>query len=669
MSASISRQLNSAKNIYSYKTLPLGYLQLILIIQALISTSFIPLWLASFTLFVCLYRYFSYRKTPKPVTRFVKYLLFVSSFLVFFSHFRINFTIEMAASFLFLVTVLKAVEISGYKDMIVTIYTMFLVVTVSFLFEQGMLHTLIQLISYGIGLAALMRLNSGSDFRFLKRVRKQIGRSLLISVLSSIPLLIVCFMFFPRLPPLWTMPLDTSSAQIGFGDKVAPGDISKLTKSSEVAFRVNFYNEPPSKQLLYWRALVLDVFDGRGWEKSYVGEIKNRPLQRLDSSSESYAEYEVFLEPHNKKWVFALDGSVPISDNIVMKDMSQYRLRQPAIQATKYIMANLNGGLLDNVAALYTPLSLNLDRENQSRRQDLQLPRRYSNPKTREYIAALRRSGMSDEVLLSQLLKTFREQQFYYTIEPPALGEHSVDEFLFSTKQGFCEHYASSLAFMLRLAKIPARVVVGYQGGELSGNERYMIVRQYDAHAWVEAYLQGVGWVRVDPTAMVAPERILDGGENSFRDQPGFLEGSPMASLVGNVPALRAIALYLDDIKYSWQALVVNYHQDEQESLVEALLGEGDLLNVVLLFSYLLLFLMFFAGGYLWFQKHGRGRYWVEIQYIATVYILGGLGYKRLAGETPRSYLERVSKKAPKSLVTMLSSITYRLELKLYQQN
>jgi hypothetical protein len=241
-----------------------------------------------------------------------------------------------------------------------------------------------------------------------------------------------------------------------------------------------------------------------------------------------------------------------------------------------------------------------------------------------------------------------------------------VDEFIFDTKSGFCGHYAGSLTYLLRLAGIPARVVIGYQGGEYNVQSNYLLVSQYDAHAWVEAFLPNRGWIRVDPTAMVSPLRVSDGIGSSLGNERSFLQDSPFTSAAMKYDALNWIRLRLDEVNFQWQNLVVNYNQDQQENLIIKVLGENSLLRIALLFAYLFIVFFFIAMFYFWY-KGISGYTRAEKKYMIWLFVLSRFGYKRHKGETPRLFLQRIQMTKHKRLASITAKQTRQLEEKQYR--
>ncbi len=337
-----------------------------------------------------------------------------------------------------------------------------------------------------------------------------------LTLLKAVPLTAVLFVLFPRISgPLWGTPGDSASGNTGLSNSMSPGTISKLLESTEIAFRVKFDGPAPSNDKLYWRGPVFGSFNGRTWVplQQRAGEAANPSIQ---GDARSAVAYTVTLEPHSRDWLFALDAPamLPVTNEftpritpdmrIVTNDLVRQRLR--------YEMRS------------YTTYRFNADSSAAERRNWLDLPPTY-NPRTLELAEEIRTRSGNDADRVRATLEHLRRGGYEYTLSPPRLGRNSIDEFLFDTRQGYCEHYASAFVFLMRALDVPARVVTGYQGGELNPVDGFMTIRQSDAHAWSEVWLQGRGWVRVDPTAVVAPRAHRSGGKRNRTPGGNFTAG------------------------------------------------------------------------------------------------------------------------------------------------
>ncbi len=380
---------------------------------------------------------------------------------------------------------------------------------------------------------------------------------------QGIPLAATLFLLFPRVAgPLWSVPAD-HAASSGLSDHMAPGVISELALSDAVAFRVDFEGPIPPPWLRYWRGPVLSHFDGREWTMG-----PQRTTGTFTRPEGAPVIYTVTLEPHWRPWLFALDlpASLPqvttdsesmrihTDANAVLTRDQQIIARIPVTQPLRYQQTS-------NLRSVY-PATGGPDLEREID-ENLDLPEggTNANPRTRALALELRRSHADDAGYIAAVLDSFHKQKYYYTLAPPLLGSDPVDGFLFDTRRGFCEHYASAFVVLLRAAGIPARVVTGYQGGTINPNGDYMIVRQSDAHAWAEA-LVGGQWRRFDPTAAIAPSRIQMGLGGSVPDSDPI----PMLARLDDT-FLKSFQLSWDAINHDWRRNVIGFNFDRQRAL------------------------------------------------------------------------------------------------------
>ncbi|HWS74703.1 MAG TPA: DUF3488 and transglutaminase-like domain-containing protein, partial [Quisquiliibacterium sp.] len=449
-------------------------------------------------------------------------------------------------------------------------------------------------------------------------------------LLQATPIAVLFFVLFPRVQgPLWGLPDDAHGGGTGLSESMSPGQISKLTQSEEVAFRVLFDGEAPPPASMYWRGPAFGEFDGRTW-KPLERPRAPLPLPSVQGDPASTLRYTITLEPTNRPWLFALEAPVrveqlPSGGALLMPDML-LMARSPVTQRLRYRLESQSDyrfGLNE------TPASL----ENW-----LRLPDGF-NPRT----LALARQWLDDpqqadrpEALLRRALAMFGAAPFRYTLEPPLLGRNSVDEFLFDTRAGFCEHYASALVVLMRATGIPARVVTGYQGAERNPVDGYWVVRQADAHAWAEVWLDGRGWVRVDPTAAIAPERI-ELGSRAFRPA-GQRSGLDLSVLDG-------LRFNLDALGNAWSQWVLSYDHARQRRLLESL-GMG--FDWQALVGLLAAGLVLLIGGVALLTLHPRrARDPIERCYAEFCQRLAAAGIDRAPHETSHRLLERAERSLP----------------------
>ncbi len=453
--------------------------------------------------------------------------------------------LDAGAALLIAAFILKMLEMQTRRDALVLIFLGFFCVAVGYLFEDALLWGLFTLLPIATLLAALIGLQQSN------LASKPAGTLMLATklLLQAVPLMLLLFLFFPRLDPLWSLPQPSNKALTGLSDSMAPGDIAELSKSASLVFRASFDGPVPPRSQQYWRGLTLEQFDGRRWSQSSRAQVPDAPDWRRAGEQ---IHYSIVLEPTGKPWLMTMDvGQTDLAGARQMSDF-RWQRRRPVEQSMLYNVVSWPDAVRE------TTLS------DSARSQALQLPAK-GNPEAREWAADLHRRYPRTDALVDAMLSYFTEQPFHYTLKPPTLGPNSIDDFLFASRSGFCAHYAGAMTFALRAAGIPARVVAGYQGGELNPDGNYISVRQFDAHAWVEYWQAGVGWRSVDPTAAVAPARIEQGLEQALASGEEFLADSPMSALrYRHLAWVNALRMSWDNLNYGWQRWVLGYQGQQQ---------------------------------------------------------------------------------------------------------
>jgi transglutaminase-like putative cysteine protease len=445
-----------------------------------------------------------------------------------------------------------------------------------------------------------------------------------VMLLQSLPIMLILFILFPRIPgPLWGLPKDAYSGFTGLSESMTPGSISELIQSDEVAFRVRFKGAAPLPEKLYWRGPVLWWYRDRTWsgrDEELLASLPYIPRgERVD--------YTVTLEPHGQRWLFALDLPGALPREAGMTRTLQLKNLKPVNERYQYAMHSYLRYATGELSEL-------------ERRLNLQLPAT-GNPRARALAEQWRRQAEKyPRAVVDQALVLFREQPFYYTLTPPLLGADSVDEFLFDTRRGFCEHYAGSFVFLLRAAGVPARVVTGYQGGERNGD--YYIVRQSDAHAWAEVWLEGSGWTRIDPTAAVAPERI-ERGIFAALDDPALL---PLLARRDS-SWLRRLALGWDTVNNAWNEWVLGYNDQRQQRFLSGVgFGPVDWRGMTVALVIALVLVACAAAG-LHLLRRWRRRDPLARTYEAFCRKLARQGLARQPHEGPLAFTERIARARP----------------------
>jgi transglutaminase-like putative cysteine protease len=522
--------------------------------------SMLPYWLFVVSFMVFIWRIQILRgQWPFP-NSFVRTGIAVASIVAIVGTYEQWYNLEPMVTLLALSFVLILLEVNNQRNAIKVVFIGYFVTSCAFLFEQGIIISLAGVVVLACLTACLLVLN-GTHIRFLS---SRSLRTVSVLLIQALPLMLLMLFVFPRVGALWSVPLKNDSAVTGVGDSMSPGDFSNLTRSRKLAFRVSFSdNKLPEPSERYWRGLVFTEFDGRRWDRAKDDSLymivdgydtSYTPLDSADTSS--IFNYEVVLEPTNKPWLYALPLATINDKELERTATNELWLNNPATQRIKYqVSSTLNYQTNEHPGRL---------------QQALSLPQGF-NPKTLAAAKKWRSEVATDEAYINKVLNFFN-QAFTYTLAPPKLGFHTADEFLFSTQSGFCEHFASSFVVLMRAVGIPSRVVTGYQGGEWNAEASYLLVRQYDAHAWAEVWLESNGWTRFDPTAAVAPNRIEQGGlldTLSLSDQE-LLDASSLPSFAW----INSLSLKWDSLNYSWQRWVLSYDQQQQAQFLKDLLGE-----------------------------------------------------------------------------------------------
>lgn len=501
---------------------------------------YLPLWITGASIFCGAWRYLIERRRRPLPSPWLRAALALVGFLgVLFAYSTVS-GVGPGSALLAIMASLKLLETRQRRDQFVLLFISVFLVMSSLLREQYLWSLPYLVISVLFIMTAWLRTSATREESAGDSIRSG-GRLLLYAT----PLAIAMWILFPRIAtPFWAVPIDTSGGVTGLSDNMSPGDVTSLSQSGAVAFRVTFSGEIPEPKDRYWRGLVLTQFNGRSWSG---GE----PLfGDYDRDLEFYGDpirYRITLEPTRQQWVFALDmpytWDLPRTQRVQNQQLARVR---PIDQRVAYN------------AISYTQYRTKQALRMPFRDWYLRLPAG-SNPKTARLARELHRSAGSDTAYIQAVLRKFHDEPYFYTLEPPPLGAEPVDRFLFDTRRGFCEHYASAFAVLMRAAGIPARIVLGYQGGELNPLGGYMIVRQSDAHAWTEVWLDDTGWHRIDPTAAIAPERVeVPDDDASY--------GATGAAWVLSAPSAlwHRLGLTIDAINAKWNDWILGYGPEKQ---------------------------------------------------------------------------------------------------------
>ena len=548
---------------------------------------------------------------------------------------------DPGVALLFLMAGLKFMETKTERDgTLVVCLAAFLAMT-QFLYEQSMTSAVILVVTVLYITFALHALSGtwqrrSADVTFVAALRP-LFRLAGVMVLQSVPLAILLFVVFPRLSaPLWGIPSD-HSAKSGLSEQMEPGSISELSLSDDIAFHVEFSDPSriPDNALRYWRGPVLSQFDGRVWRSSprqAPGTLVRRRGAPID--------YLVTLEPHQQRWLFALDlpSALPVNDNGTALS-GAYLSSEQQLLSVPTIGSRL----------IYRQSSYITDRHAGANDGELTRLLRVpgtANPRARAFAQEQRQLAATDLAYLQSVLRRFNREAYGYTLVPPEVGANAIDDFLFETRRGFCEHYAGAFTFLMRAAGIPARVVTGYMGGEINPASGTMVVRQSDAHAWTEVWIDGL-WRRVDPTAAVAPERVERGLTAALP------RGEPVPFLSREQWSwLRAVQWRWDAVNHNWQKWVIGFDRERQQSLFSELgFPKPEPWQIAALIAGA--FALWGLGYLSWTQWRQRVRTSdpLERAWLRINRRLARAGLPRDASEGPLAYAERLIARWPQHAV------------------
>lgn len=520
----------------------------------------------------------------------------------------------------------KLMEIRERRDVMVTVFLMYFVLITHFLYSQE-IWTILYLLVCATAITAVLIEASHPGSALPPRVT---GRLAMRQMAEALPLMVVFFLLFPRIPgPLWGLPSDGGAAgRTGLSDSMAPGDIASLIESDEPAFRVEFDGEAPPKSQMYWRGPVFWFYNGRAWKTGFRGDGRQVPVAETRGEP---LRYRMTLEPTGQHWITALElvdrRALPADTGLNIDYLLQYKRR-----IGERVLLELQS---------FPDFTLEPELSAFKRQQATRLPQGF-NPETEALAERWRERGLGDVQIVNAALQMFRQQPFVYTLQPPTLGRHAVDDFLFDTQRGFCEHYASSFTVLMRAAGVPARVVTGYQGGEENRIGDYYVVRQSDAHAWSEVWLDGQGWVRVDPTGAVAPDRIELGIESALSAADG------LPSFLSSRTALRYwLEARWDLANAYWNRWVLAFGPEMQQALLERFGLVGTRSMIIALTVMVTVLLSVFGLFALRRARPSRADDTPQRLWRVLEKRLATLGAVRAGGEGPRDFVERVSREHP----------------------
>lgn len=540
--------------------------------------------------------------------------------------------------FLLLFVGLKSIEIHSQRDLKVLVLCNFYLIAVALIVTQELWIIAFMMVAILANFSLMMRLNA--PLASLRQIGSKSGKLLLI----AIPISMVLFYVFPRIAqPLWNVPSLTQS-RTGFSERMTPGSITELFSDDSTVLRITFKNRPEMNG--YWRGLILSFYDGRAWSPSWNNSDHFPALAEL--ADKELADYQVILEPRQTKWLF-YQGK-PIAGDPKL-----------AYSPNSGLISTENEVITQRFAyALKTDSSTAVTQLNEKQRASNTKVPNYANPRLKawakeQYLA----HGQNTQSFILFLQQYIQQNNFWYTLNPPAVTSYNkaMDQFWFDTQKGYCEHYASAVAIILRASGIPARVVVGYQGGEWNPVAQYLTIRNKDAHAWLEYWQEGAGWQQFDPTSFVAAERV----DESIRSwQDNRLANQQYFNAKG-LSYWQHAFLLLDSARFFAERWLLFYNQDTQNTLLEELgLGQWSMAQLLQTsVACIILFIILVGLAYQWKQSRARDP-------LKQEYHLLQKEFRRLNVATPKAatlkqQCRALIKQAPQ-LASMLSTFLYHYE-------
>jgi len=546
------------------------------------------------------------------------WLLFIIMLLVLlglFFTYGIRFGRDASITFLVLLCGLKLLEMKNRREFLILCFLIYFLIITNFLYSQSIPTALYMSLVMLVATATLISLNDEKK-SLSTRQRLRLSSILLI---QALPVMLVLFFLFPRVAgPFWKLPIDSRTGITGLSDRMSIGDVNQLTLSDEVAFRVKGKLPPP--ELRYWRGPVLWWTNGREWKSGFQQDQIVNQLN-IHPSGEHF-DYTVTLEPHYERWLFALELPVQPPTEGAMTADYQILAKRPVRERMRYQVRSYTHYRADFITKRQYRLALQLPPGKHPRARALAAQWQAAHP----------------EAVVKRALQYFNEQPFVYTYTPDLLLNDPIDEFLFETRNGFCEHYAAAFTVLMRAAGIPARIVTGYLGGNFNPIGNYLIVRQRDAHAWSEIWLPDKGWIRIDPTNAVAPIRVEQGIESALP----MTFNSPL-----DLNILQQLANRWDAINNGWNQWILGYGPAQQREFLSRLgLKNIDWSGMTIALIIIITTLLLGYAVWMFFpQKLVRDP--AQKIYLRFCQKLARQGLHRHPSEGPISYATRVSAARP----------------------
>ncbi|TQV82953.1 transglutaminaseTgpA domain-containing protein [Aliikangiella coralliicola] len=550
---------------------------------------FIPLWIVALNLFAAGLVVWSMKNKSFEVDRWLKLVITAAAIVGILVVFRKFSGRDAGVALISAMYGLKILETKKLRDANLLLSLGFFMLVAGFLFTQKPWIALYQFIPIIAILNALVSMQSIGRGKVVKRSLGQVIRSLSQYLLLALPIMIVLFLFFPRLGgPIWRMP-GASTAASGVSDSMTPGDVSSLQLFDKVAFRAKFNGSAPNEKDLYWRMLTLGEYDGITWTRAGTTPYK---LPESELTGKELIDYSITLEATRLNYLVTLDRPIKAPQrSTLLKDFTTYTpfriMDRTRYQVTSAPTLPIETQLSDTQRSFYTNIP-----------QD-------GNLKTKNWAQEQRQKYQSDAEFIHSVLVQINQQEYFYTLQPPIMREDVVDSFWFDYQRGFCEHYAGALVFIARAAGIPARVVIGYQGGEKNPLSDYWIVRYANAHAWTEIWYEDLGWVRIDPTAAIASHRVEQDLLTDYRQRESLFDNFDIVDLE-DLGLFKQFEYWMDQVNNNWNDWILDYNSQRQRQLFSNW-GFSKITNEQLI-AFMLIIVSLFLGfiSFRWLHQKDR---------------------------------------------------------------
>lgn len=543
---------------------------------------------------------------------------------------------DAGVALLLIMASLKLLEMRNRRDAMLTAFLGYFMVLTEFLYSQSMTLGIYALLVAWLITAAVVGIHRPDGTAGFRERLKPAA----VLLLQAVPIMLVLFILFPRAGgPLWSMPQNKHVSKTGLTDKLEIGNVNELALSAEIAFRAEFEGPIPRPASLYWRGPVMWDVENNIWRTR-----KHYPSQNASFfPSGAPISYNVTMEASEKPWAFALDIAAQAPAGF--RGTADFQLLSPTPINTR----------LRYRATSHLQYVLGENERGDELQRALALPQTGAE-KTRELAIKWRNENSKAEDIVKKALAYFRENPFSYTLSPSLLGENPIDEFMFRTRSGFCEHYASGFVTLMRAAGVPARIVTGYQGGEINPVGNYLIVRQSDAHAWAEVWLGRRGWVRVDPTAAVSPDRIEIGMDAALPSSASNFAGIQFPK---QITWLNSLRLNWDALNNRYNVWVLGYNMEKQQRFLSGLgFGEVDWRSMTMWMAILASAAGAIVAAFLFTPKRQRNHDSVQKNYARFCTKMARHGMTRLDFEGPQDFLTRVERERPE-LAALARHITH----------